>query len=92
MTSIARITLYVQPRASRTELSGRHGADVKIRLKSPPVDDVANEELIAFVAQRLGIPRRQVRLVAGARSRRKTLEVIDAPSDALATLCGIGDE
>ena len=92
VASNVRINVYVQPSASRTEISGRHGTDLKIRLRSPPVEDAANEELIAFVAHRLGIPRRQVRLVAGARNRRKTLEVTDAPTDVLAALCGIGDE
>jgi len=85
-----RINVYVQPRASRTEFAGRHGTDLKIRLMSPPVDDAANEELIAFLAQRLGIPKRHIRLVAGARSRRKTLEITSAPANIAAILGSAG--
>ena len=86
MTSSVRISVYVQPRASRTEFAGRHGAELKIRLRSPPVDDAANEELIEFLAQRLGVPKSHLRLVAGARGRRKTLEVLYAPADIAARL------
>lgn len=70
-----RIAVYTQPRAKRTEVAGRHGGDLKIRVAAPPVDQAANEALLAFVAQRLGVRERDVRLIAGAASRRKLLEV-----------------
>ena len=71
----ARIKVHVQPRASRTEVTGMYGDSVRIRLAAPPVDNAANEALIAFVAEKLGLPRRQVRVAAGATSRQKQLEV-----------------
>jgi uncharacterized protein len=71
----ARIKIHVQPRASRTEVTGMHGDSVRIRLAAPPVDNAANEALIAFVAEKLGLPKRQVRLAAGATSRQKQLEI-----------------
>lgn len=52
-----------------------HGDSVRIRLAAPPVDNAANEALIAFVSETLGLPKRQVRLAAGATSRQKLLEV-----------------
>ena len=52
-----------------------HGDAVKVRLAAPPVDGAANEELIRFVAERLGVPRSAVRIAAGATSRRKVVEV-----------------
>jgi len=42
------------------------------------VDNAANRALVEFVAERLGIPRRQVRIAAGLTSRRKVLD-IDGP-------------
>ena len=75
MSSSTRITLYIQPRAKRTEVAGRHGSDLKIRVAAPPVDQAANEALLAFVAQKLGVRQRDVRLIAGATSRRKVLEI-----------------
>ena len=75
MSPSIRIAVYVQPSAKRTEIAGRHGPDLKIRVAAPPVDQAANETLLAFVAQRLGVRRRHVRLVSGATSRRKVLEI-----------------
>jgi uncharacterized protein YggU (UPF0235/DUF167 family) len=48
---------------------------VKIRIASRPVDNAANLALIEFVAARLGVARHTVRIVSGAASRRKILEV-----------------
>jgi len=68
-----RLTVRVQPRASRTEVAGLHGDSLKIRLASPPVDGAANRELIAFIARRLRRPKSSITLERGARARRKTL-------------------
>ncbi len=70
-----RLEVYVQPRASRTGFAGLHDGVIKIRLAAPPVEDAANRELIAFIAQHLGIPRRYVRIASGAASRRKVLDI-----------------
>jgi uncharacterized protein len=70
-----RIRVYVQPRASTTELAGLHGDALKIRLAAPPVDGAANDALIAFLAKQLGVPRSRVALVAGATSRAKIVVV-----------------
>ncbi len=70
-----RVAVHVQPRARRTEVAGLHGDAVKVRLAAPPVDGAANEELVRFVAERLGVPRSAVRVAAGAASRRKLVEV-----------------
>jgi uncharacterized protein (TIGR00251 family) len=70
-----RITVYVQPRASKTEVTGMHGDALKIRLTAPPVDNAANTALIDFVAGKLGIPKSSIRIVAGATGRRKVVEI-----------------
>lgn len=71
----ARLVLHVQPRAARSAVAGPHGDAVKVRLAAPPVDGAANAELVRFVAERLGVRRDAVRLVAGASGRRKVVEV-----------------
>lgn len=75
MSGGVRIHLHVQPRASRTELAGRHGGALKIRLAAPPVDGVANEALLGFLAERLGVPRRGVTLERGHTGRAKSVRV-----------------
>jgi len=66
------LTVHVVPRASRSEVVGMHGDAVRIRLAAPPVDGAANEELVRFLAERLGVPRAAVTIAAGHTSRRKT--------------------
>ena len=70
-----RLQLHIQPRAARTEFAGRFGDALKVRIKSPPVDGSANDELVRFLAKSLGVPRARVELVAGHRGRRKTVRV-----------------
>ena len=67
--------VHVQPRASRTEVVSLHGTRVKIRVRAAPAHGAANKELIAFVAEHLGVPRAAVHLVSGSSSRRKRLRV-----------------
>jgi uncharacterized protein (TIGR00251 family) len=75
------VSVHVQPRASRSEVVGTHGAALKVRLLAPPVDGAANDALVALLAERLGVPRRAVRIVAGMTSRAKTVE-IDGTTEA----------
>ena len=84
--------MQVQPGASRTEFAGLHGEALKVRLQSPPRDGAANEELVAFLAKSLGVAKRSVRIVGGAGSRGKLIEVdgVSAASvEALAKGAGI---
>ncbi|MDO8501443.1 MAG: DUF167 domain-containing protein [Gemmatimonadaceae bacterium] len=70
-----RFAVHVQPRASRTEIVGVHGTALKVRLHAPPVDGAANTALIELLADKLGVPKRAVRIVAGQSSRGKTVEI-----------------
>ena len=70
-----RFSVRVQPRAARSEIVGLHGDALKIRLSAPPVDSVANVALVELIAEALGVPRRCVRIVSGATSRGKVVEV-----------------
>jgi uncharacterized protein (TIGR00251 family) len=78
----ARLTIHVQPRAARTEVAGRHGDAIRIRLKAPPVEGAANDELVRFLADSLGVPRAAVRIAAGRSSRRKQVVVEGLTSNA----------
>lgn len=69
------IQVHAQPGAKRTEIAGLHGDCLKLRLASPPVDGKANECLIGFLAERLGVKRGQVTIIRGLSARRKTVFV-----------------
>ena len=84
----ATLTLHIQPGAKKTEVAGLYGDALKIRLAAPPVDGKANDALIEFVAERLGLAKSAVSLKSGQTSRRKVLSVIDAPKDTARLLLG----
>jgi uncharacterized protein (TIGR00251 family) len=75
------ISVHAQPGARRTEVAGIHGTALRIRVQAPALEDRANEALVRFLAEALGVARRDVALVSGARSREKRFEVRDARAD-----------
>ena len=81
-----RVSVHVQPRATRSEIVGVHGTALKVRLQAPPVDGAANEALVTLLAERLGVARRSVRVIAGATSRSKTVEVDGTTEHAVRAL------
>lgn len=78
------LDLHVQPGAKKTEVVGRHGDALKIRLAAPPVDGKANAALVAFIAAKVGAGRTAVELVSGQAARAKRVRVAGiAPEDVL---------
>jgi uncharacterized protein (TIGR00251 family) len=70
------LELHVQPGASRTEFAGKHGDRIKVRLAAPANEGKANAALIEFLADYYRVPRRNVRITSGLKSRQKRV-VID---------------
>ena len=68
-------SVRVVPRASKTEIAGEISKTMKVRVASPPVDGAANEELVKFLAKKLGVARSDVGLISGTASRTKTIRV-----------------
>lgn len=67
------ITVHVQPGASRCELAGEHGEALKVRISARAVEGSANAALREFIAECLGVARREVRILRGEKSRHKVL-------------------
>ena len=65
----------MQPGASRTEFAGKHGERRKVRLQARAVDGKANEALIEFLADHYKVPKRNVRITAGLKSRQKRVQI-----------------
>ncbi|HQT82118.1 MAG: hypothetical protein B7Z60_07270 [Ferrovum sp. 37-45-19] len=70
------IVLYVQPGAANTELSGFYGTMAKVRLRAQAIDNQANVALIAFLAEFLDIPKRDIEIVSGHHSRIKRVQLM----------------
>jgi len=69
------VDIHVIPNASRTQTHGEHDGALRVRLHAPPVDGKANLALMAWLADTLGIAKRDVELVRGQTSKRKQLRV-----------------
>jgi uncharacterized protein (TIGR00251 family) len=86
--SEAVLDVRVIPRSPRTRVDGRRGGAILIRLAAPPVDGAANDALLRYLAEGLGVPRRSVRLLAGEKSRDKKVAI--AGLDVSAALAALG--
>lgn len=80
-----RVEIHVRPGASRTRVGGEYDGALVVRVVQPPDAGRATEEALQAVAVALGLSNRAVRLVRGATSRRKLVEIEDGSDrDALA--------
>ena len=68
-----RLKVKVVPGASRTEVVGRLGEALKVRVAAPPEGGQANRAILALLAERLGLPAAGVTLVSGAASPAKVV-------------------
>jgi uncharacterized protein len=77
-TGAVIMDVHVMPNAPQTQVQGLHDGALRVRLKAPPVDGKANQELVAWLARELRVPRASIELIRGETSRRKQLRVAHA--------------
>ena len=87
----AKFSVHVQPRASKNEICGIQGEELKVRLTAPPVDDAANRLCIEFFAERMKVAKTRVNIVAGTKSRHKTVMVEGMNGEELLARLGLTD-
>ena len=80
---LAVLGVRVIPRAPRTRVDGERGGSILIRLAAPPVDGAANDALVAFLSDTLGVPRRAVTIVSGEKSRDKRVQIAGLAESAV---------
>lgn len=80
------ITVRVVPRSSKTEIVGDHDGALKIKLKAPPVDGAANEELMRFLSKHFGVPKANVQIISGLTGRNKRIRLAGVASSQIADL------
>ncbi len=72
------IAIRVTPRASNNKITEvLDDGTVKIHLSAPPVDNEANEQLIAFLSNVLSVAKSRIEIVAGATGRDKLVSILD---------------
>jgi uncharacterized protein (TIGR00251 family) len=69
------LELKIIPNAPRNAIVGWLGSALKVKVHAPALEGRANVELLEFLADRLGVPRRNVSLLRGDKSRLKVARV-----------------
>ncbi len=80
----AALAVRVTPRASKDEIVEiLSDGTVKVHITAPPVEGKANAALLKFLAGVLGVPQRQLDVVAGVGGRDKLISVIDMDAETV---------
>ena len=83
------LEVRVIPRAGKSGFAVLRDVAVVVKLAAAPVDGAANDELISLIARTLRIPKRDVSIVSGERSRTKRVRVVGLDAArVMATLSG----
>ena len=81
MDTCTRLQLRVSPGAGRSAVVGRHGDAWKIRVVADPERGRANAAVVELLAESLDLRRPDVRIVSGAGSRDKVVELVGITRD-----------
>jgi uncharacterized protein YggU (UPF0235/DUF167 family) len=85
---MARLTVRLTPRGGRDAIEEWQAGVLRVRVSAAPADGAANEALVRLVAARADVPPSAVRIVSGARSRVKVIDVEGLTGDELAARLG----
>jgi len=69
-----KIQVKVKPNAKTAEVS-HEGASFVVKVKEPPREGKANQAVIKLLAEHFGVPKSQVRILSGFKSKNKVIEV-----------------
>lgn len=70
------LDVYIQPKASRDQIQGWHGEELKIAITAPPVDGQANAHLIKFLSKQFKVAKSQIVIHKGELGRHKIVRII----------------
>lgn len=79
------LNLYIQPKASRDQIVGLHGDELKVAITAPPIDGKANAHLSKYLAKAFKVPKSDVHILKGELGRHKQVR-ISAPKNVPAEI------
>jgi uncharacterized protein (TIGR00251 family) len=85
---VTRISVRLTPRANVDAIDGWHGAELRARVRRPPVEGEANDALVRLLASALGVAPSCVAIVSGLQSRRKVVELTGVTDDDVRRMLG----
>jgi uncharacterized protein (TIGR00251 family) len=85
MSNATIITVKVVPRASKDEIVGFLGDDLKVRVRQPPEGGRANRAIVDLLAEMLEVAPKTISITAGEHASRKTLVIAGLDAKELTT-------
>ncbi|HEY6996649.1 MAG TPA: DUF167 domain-containing protein [Candidatus Binatia bacterium] len=70
-----RIAVIVKPNARKSEIVKIAPDNYRIAVREPAQNGQANEAVIKLLAEHLGIPKSTLKIVRGASSRHKLIDI-----------------
>ncbi len=83
------LNILAVPNAAKTQVAGRVGEAVKIRVRAVPEGGRANAALCEYLAESLGVGRRAVRLESGDTGRQKRIRIDGLTEDEVCRRLGL---
>lgn len=80
------LPVKIIPKSAKNELVGWENDALKIRLRAVPEKGEANEALIEFLSNLLGISKSRIIIVRGHQARHKQVELIDFSKEELTSI------
>lgn len=83
------IDVRLIPRSKKTQLGGEREGALVVRVAAPPVDDRANQALVAFLSEILHTPKQSIRIVGGEHTRKKRVMIAGLTAQAVRALISV---
>lgn len=77
------LKVKVIPRSSINKIAGFEGDILRVKVKSAPIEGLANKDLIQLLSKRLRVAKEKVEIISGHTSRVKTVKFHDISKDDL---------
>jgi len=77
------VTVRVTPRAGKTAIAGVREDTLLVKLAAAPVDGAANDALVALLAHVFDLPKRDIEIVSGDKSRTKRVHLAGVSANTM---------
>jgi uncharacterized protein (TIGR00251 family) len=81
-----KISVRVIPASSKCEISGLIDNSLKIKLDVPPIEGKANEKCIKFLSKILSVPKTNIKIISGEKSKNKIVYIKSNPDELVSMI------
>lgn len=78
-----RLSVHIQPNASRNQIVSFENDELKVRIAAPPVEGKANAKLVEYLSDVLDVPKSKITIERGLTGKHKVLSISEINSDQL---------